>query len=214
MEERQLAVEMEQQQKFEQAKQNTRTRIKHMEGYFSTRSPPSSPGSGSGPETTTTPTATGNAGPRRYTNQQKAQLAQEYHAHESMDQLHEAKIKVLRERQERRLTEAIERMETELDDLIDKHAEGFADLQEQHQQEEATLLAALDMRKMKLRHRWNLEEAVCRRKLEMQSGKAFGPLPPLVFGDSHYETRDSAICVADGGGVDEQVQQKGNGTML
>lgn len=212
MEERQLAVEMEQQQKFEQAKQNTRTRIKHMEGYFSTRSPPSSPGSGR--ETTTTHTTTGNAEPRRYTNQQKAQLAQEYHTHESMDQLHEAKIKVLRERQERRLTEAIEHMETELDDLIDKHAEGFAELQKQHQQEEAALLVALDARKMNLRHRWNLEEAVCRRKLEIQSGKAFGPLPPLVFGDSHYETRDSAICVADGGGVDEQLQQKGDGTML
>lgn len=205
MEERQLAVEIEQQREFDRAKQNARTRIKHMEGYFNNRSPPSSPGSGSG---SVKPTLQ-----RKYTSQQKAQLAQEYHDHETMDQLHEAKIKVLRERQERRLQEAIERFENELDAMIDKHAEAFSELQKQHQQEESNVLQGFDARKTKLMHRWNLEEAILRRKLEQQHGQPYGPLPPLTFNDSHYETRDSACCVA-GSGDDEQIHQKGDGTMF
>lgn len=217
MEERQLAVEIEQQREFERAKQNARTRIKHMEGYFNTRSPPSSPSS-SGTESLLPQQQ-----PRQYTEQQKAQLAQEYHYHRSMDQLHESKIKVLRERQERRLFEASERMDNELDDLIDKHAEGFAELQKQHQHEEAAHLQTFEAKKTKLRHRWNLEEAIHRRRLELQLEVPFGPLPPLTFTDSHYDTRDSAICVSDNAGEDghhhhkqhqHQHQQRGEGAMF
>ena len=189
-------MEMEQEREFERAKQNARTRIKHMEGYFSSRR--SSTGSGSDSQ------------PRRYTSQQKAQLQQEHHHYDSMDQLHEAKINVLRERQERRLMEVIERMDNELDAMIDKHAEGFAELQKQHQQEESATVQALDARKTKLRHRWNLEEAILRRKLELANDRLYGPLPPLAFSDSHYETRDSAICVIGSG--DEE--QKGDALSL
>lgn len=207
MEERQLAVEMEQQREFERAKQNARTRIKHMEGYFNTRSPPSSPSSSGAVDA--------HPQPRQYTEQQKAQLAQEHHDHRSMDQLHESKIKVLRERQERRLFEASERMDNELDDLMDKQAEGFAELQKQHQQEEAGHQQVFEAKKTKLRHRWNLEEAIHRRKLELQYEVPFGPLPPLTFTDSHYETRDSAICVSDNAGDDHKHhQQRGEGTMF
>ncbi|PYH93420.1 hypothetical protein BO71DRAFT_255814 [Aspergillus ellipticus CBS 707.79] len=209
MEERQLTVEMEQMRDFERAKLNSRTRIKYMEGYFSNSSPPPSPVSGlpaDGPPT------------RKFTAQHKAQLAQEQHAHDSMDQLHESKIKVLRDRQELRLQEAIARMEQELDDLIDKHALEFAQMQEKHQQDEMEYLQAFDAKKSKLRHRWNLEEAILRKKLEAQYEKPYGPLPPLSFSDSHYDTRDSAICVADQAGAasgdEEPVHQKRGGQVL
>ncbi|PYI29667.1 hypothetical protein BP00DRAFT_228209 [Aspergillus indologenus CBS 114.80] len=189
MEERQLTIEMDQMREFERAKMNSRTRIKHMEGYFNNSSPPPSPGgAGSGPETTPA---------RKFTAQHKAQLAQEYHDHNSMDQLHEAKIKVLRDRQELRLQEAIARMERELDELIDKHALEFAQMQQAHQQEEMAAVQAFDAKKARLIHRWNLEEAILRTKLGTQHGKVYGPLPPLSFSDPNYETRDSAICVAE-----------------
>lgn len=193
MEERQLAVEMEQEREFERAKMNSRTRIKYMEGYFNTSSPPLSPRplsfSGSSPPPT-----------RSFTPQHKAQLEQEYHDRDSMDQLHEAKIKVLRERQEAKLMETIERMDQELEDLIHKHGVEFSELQKEHQQEETALQQALDAKKMKLRHRWNLEEAILRKKLESKHDVPFGPLPPLTFSNLHYDTRDSAICVSDNAG--------------
>ncbi|PYH47826.1 uncharacterized protein BP01DRAFT_198592 [Aspergillus saccharolyticus JOP 1030-1] len=189
MEERQLTIEMDQMREFERAKMNSRTRIKHMEGYFNNSSPPPSPGgSVSGPETTPA---------RKFTAQHKAQLAQEYHDHKSMDQLHEAKIKVLRDRQELRLQEAIARMDRELDEMIDKHALEFAHMQQTHQQEEMAILQAFEAKKARLTHRWNLEEAILRAKLRTQHGKVYGPLPPLSFRDPNYETRDSAICVAE-----------------
>ncbi|KAB8070759.1 hypothetical protein BDV29DRAFT_29075 [Aspergillus leporis] len=204
MEERQLSVEMDQVREFERAKLNSRTRIKYMEGYFNNTSPPSSPGSASGSDQTP---------PRKFTSQQKARLAQEYHDHDSMDRLHEAKIKVLRDRQELKLQEVTARMEKELDDMIDKHALEFANLQRDHQLEEASVLQIFDSRKTRLRHRWNLEEAILRKKLEMQHGQPYGPLPPLSFSDSRYETRDSAISVseenpASTSGGEEQVHQK------
>ncbi|KAE8355120.1 hypothetical protein BDV28DRAFT_57955 [Aspergillus coremiiformis] len=205
MEERQLSVEMDQVREFERAKMNSRTRIKYMEGYFNNTSPPPSPGSGSGSDKA--PLA------RTFTSQQKAQLAQEYHDHDSMDRLHEAKIKVLRDRQELRLQEAIARMEQELDHLIDQHALEFATLQRNHQTEEASALQDFDARKTRLCHRWNLEEAIMRQRLEMQHGQPYGPLPPLPFCDSRYETRDSAISVSDesaihASGDEEQVHRK------
>ncbi|RAL02800.1 uncharacterized protein BO80DRAFT_18422 [Aspergillus ibericus CBS 121593] len=206
MEERQLTVEMEQMREFERAKLNSRTRIKYMEGYFNNTSPPPSPVSSA----VDTPS-------RKYTAQHKAQLAQEYHDHNSMDQLHQAKIKVLRERQELRLQEAIARMERELDDLIDKHALEFAQMQEKHQQEEGEILQAFDAKKSKLRHRWTLEEAILRKKLEGEHGQTYGPLPPLSFSDSHYDTRDSAICVADaeaGSGDEGPAHPKRGGQVL
>ena len=195
MEERQLAVEMEQEREHERAKMNSRTRIKYMERYFDNTSPP--PQEASRPMSIVGPD--GSPPPRAYTPQHKAQLEQELRDHESMDQLHESKIKVLRERQEVRLMEAIERMETELENLIDKHAEDFEKMQKQHQQEEESLNKAFDAKKMKLRHRWNLEEAILRKKLESKHGVLYGPLPPLNFTNLHYDTRDSAICVSEAG---------------
>ncbi|KAF7587747.1 hypothetical protein BBP40_006792 [Aspergillus hancockii] len=205
IEERQLSVEMDQVREFERAKLNSRTRIKYMEAYFTNTSPPPSPGSVSGSDQTP-PT-------RKFTSQQKAQLAQEYHDHESMDRLHEAKIKVLRDRQELKLQELIARMEQELDDLIDKHALEFANLQRDHQLVEASVLQLFDAKKTRLRHRWNLEEAILRKKLEVQHGQPYGPLPPLSFSDSRYETRDSAISVSEENsasacGDEELVHQK------
>lgn len=197
MEERQLAVEVEQQREFERAKMNSRTRIKHMEGYFRNASPPPSPAveaqesSESLPRSGTSPPA------RRFTKQQKEQLEQQYHAHESMDALHEARIKVLRDRQELRLQEAIARMERELDSMCERHSKDIAELQAEHRNEEASLLQTLDRKKTALRRRWCLEEAILRHQLEIRNGHSYGPLPPISFSEASPENRDSAICVSE-----------------
>ncbi|OJJ44243.1 hypothetical protein ASPZODRAFT_2112226 [Penicilliopsis zonata CBS 506.65] len=200
MEERQLVAEMEQRREFDKAKMNSRTRIKHMEGYLSTSSsssPPQSPR----PEADSDWDAV-HQPLRKFTSQHKAQLAQEYHDHDSMDQLHEARIKVLRDQQEIKLQEAMARMAQELDSLVEQHAEELAALQRQHQQEELSVLQALHGRKIKLRRRWTVEEAVLRKKLELRDeGLVYGPLPVLSFTQVHGDTgRDSGICVVEGDG--------------
>jgi len=102
---------------------------------------------------------------------------------ESMDQLHEAKIKVLRDRQERQLQEAISRMEKELEQLIDQNVASITDLERKNQQEEQSVLGAFDMKRARLIHRWTLEEAIIRKKLQLRDGLPYGPLPPLSLDD-------------------------------
>ncbi|KGO48568.1 hypothetical protein PEXP_072980 [Penicillium expansum] len=187
IEERQLAVEIEQQREFDRAKMNSRTRIKHMEGYLRNVSPPPSPAgtsiraersgrsSESFSECDSTPPA------RVLTRQHMEQLEQQYHSHKSMDQLHDARIKVLRDRQELKLQEATARMEKELDEMYDQNIQAIATLRGEHQREETSLMQALDTKKTTLRHRWYLEEAVLRRHLEVRHGQSYGPLPLVAF---------------------------------
>lgn len=199
IEERQLAREMEQQREFDRAKMNSRTRIKYMEGYFQSTSPPPSPAMGSTahevPESLSDPEKT--PPQRRITQQQKEQLEQQYHVHESMDALHESRIKVLRDRQEKKLQEAMARLERELDDLCAQNVKGIAALQTEHRSEETSTIKALDAKKTELRQRWDLEESILRRHLEDRNGQPYGPLPPVSFGAVNPETRDSAICVPE-----------------
>lgn len=199
---------MEQQRDFERAKMNSRTRIKHMEGYFRNSSPPSSPspspaGTSTAQQSSESMISETNGTPpaRRITQQQKEQLEQQYHAHESMDALHEARIKVLRDRQEMKLSEAMERMERELDTLCETNIKNIKALQVEHRNEETAVIKALDSKKAELQNRWHLEEAILRHRLEERNGLVYGPLPVISFtvavaDDSETENRDCAISEA------------------
>jgi hypothetical protein len=197
MEERQLSVEMDQMKEFEKTKRNSQTRIKYMEGYVSTSSPPQSPllsARGSRPQSGYfEPTSRrqslagyssdGGSQPqqRMVTRRQKEQLAQEYLDRDSMGRLHEARIKVLRERQEQQLQETTARLERELETLINKNAEAIVELERDHQRAEQEMLSVFDAKKNRLRRRWNIEEAILRTKLEHQHSVPYGPLPIISF---------------------------------
>ncbi|KAJ5766791.1 uncharacterized protein N7511_004407 [Penicillium nucicola] len=184
LEERQLAVEIEQQREFDRAKMNSATRIKHMEGYFRNASPPPSPSitatttgrsSGSFSDSASTPPA------RQFTRQHMEQLEQQYHDHESMDQLHDARIKVLRDRQEVKLQETTARLEKDLNTMCKQHKQNITTLQQAQQTEEASLNRIMDSKKTSLCDRWQLEEAILRRTLELRNGQLYGPLPRISF---------------------------------
>lgn len=155
-----------------------------MEGYFRNISPPSSPAaqpatnelsSESLSETDSAQSA------RVLTRRHMQQLEQQYLDHEAMDQLHNARIKVLRERQALKLEAAVKRTEKELDAMCEQHIQELDTLQTEQQQEEISLMEALDVKKATLRQRWCLEEVVLRRRLEVRHGQLYGPLPPLSF---------------------------------
>jgi hypothetical protein len=112
------------------------------------------------------------------------QLEQQYHSHKSMDQLHDARIKVLRDRQELKLQEATARMEKELDEMRNRHIQDVAALKAEHQREESSLVQALETKKTTLQRRWYLEEAILRRHLEVRHGQSYGPLPLVTFNTS------------------------------
>ena len=165
-----------------------------MEGYFRNASPPPSPAGGSSRAERSSESfseSDSTAPARVFTRQHMEQLEQQYHSHESMDKLHDARIKVLRDRQELKLQEAIARTEQELDDLCNRHTQEIATLKIEHRQEEISLTAGLQSKEKTLCKRWHLEEAVLRRRLELRDGQLYGPLPPLPFSPSGIPTSDS-----------------------
>lgn len=85
------------------------------------------------------------------------------------------------------------RMERELDGLCERNTKDVAALQSEHRDEESAVLQNLDAKKGELRHRWDLEEAILRRQLEVRHGQLYGPLPPVSFSETAAETHDSAI---------------------
>lgn len=196
MEERQLSIEMDQIKEFRKAKRNSQTRIKHMEAYVKTSSPPPSPMSSrseSGLFASAADNQPNSGGgsqqqqQRIVTRRQKEQLAQEYLDRDSMDRLHEARIKVLRERQEQQLQETAARLQRDLETLINKNAEAIAELERDHQRAEQEMLRVFDAKKNRLRRRWNIEEAIIRKRLEDQNSVPYGPLPTISFSGPDYD---------------------------
>ncbi|OKL63283.1 hypothetical protein UA08_01867 [Talaromyces atroroseus] len=214
MEERQLSVEIDQMKEFQKTKRNSQTRIKYMEGYVSTSSPPQSPvlsGRESRPhsacfepiprrQSQASYSSDGGSQQPQYrivTRRQKEQLAQEYLDRDSMDRLHEARIKVLRERQEQRLQETTARLERELEMLVHKNAETIGELERDHQRAEQEMLRVFEAKKHRLRRRWNIEEAILRTKLEHQNGVPYGPLPIISFSVPDHDEDSRALLDRD-----------------
>lgn len=162
---------------FRRAKQNSETRIKYMQRYVDGATTPESPTSGS-----QSSLGLNQAQPTRHvTRQQWQQLEQELRELDSMDRLHQARIKVLRERQERQLQSTTARLEKELQDLVNHNIDAIAELERQHMKEQQAIRQAFEAKKARLRRRWNLEEAILRKRLEERDGQPYGPLPEISF---------------------------------
>jgi len=61
-------------------------------------------------------------------------------------------------------------MEKELEQPRRSECASIADLERKNQQEEQSVLAALDMKRARLIHRWTLEEAILRKKFSCGMG--------------------------------------------
>lgn len=122
---------------------------------------------------------------RQYTQQHRDRLQQKYHERDSIDTLHEAKIKVLRDKQVKQSEEAARKMEREAAEFAESNGQRYRELEEQCRDEEAATLEWFETRQKRLVARWALEEAVLRKKLELETSVVYGPLPALSFEDSH-----------------------------
>ncbi|KAL1957368.1 hypothetical protein VTO42DRAFT_6048 [Malbranchea cinnamomea] len=176
IEENQLSAELALIEDFKREKQALQSRIRHMEAYFRTPALLSEddPGSTSDPKPS----------PRQYTQEQRDRLRQKYHERDSMDRLHESKIKVMRDRQAKQLEEAIHKMEREAAELAKENSRLYQEVEKRCQVEELATLAWLEMREKRLAAKWILEEAILRKKLELATNLTYGPLPLLSFEDT------------------------------
>ena len=164
-EHRQLTAEVDLRRNLELDRQACNTKLKHMEAYCNSKARPV------------------NGMPERVvTDKDFRALAQQYHLRNNMDNLHEARINVLREKQAKQLERIVVKQEAEMEALADKLEIETNDLVEnQVVREEADLRRQFLERKYRLVGRWMLAEAIERRKLEIETGEVFGPLPKIEW---------------------------------
>ena len=163
---------------FKRQKQALQSQLRHMEAYFKTPTFNSEGGSGDSAKL-----ESGSAR-REYTLEERDRLRQKYHEWNSIDRLHESKIKVLRDGQTKRYEEAMRKMEREATELAASNRHQYHDLEKRCQDEEAATMTWLEAREKRLATRWMLEEAILRKKLELETNEIYGPLPPLSFDEA------------------------------
>ncbi|MCJ1274356.1 hypothetical protein MMC21_002152 [Puttea exsequens] len=173
LEHRHLSAEVDLNKTLEVERQACDTRLKHMQAYCSPRSKvPGMP-------------------QRVVTKADYLQLEQQYHNRNGMDNLHESRIKVLRERQGKQLERIMAKQEAELESLEKDFEQKNEDQEARFRSEERQLQQEFAERKKRLVKRWDLAEAIERRKLELQTGDDYGPLPPIKWSDDGGTDRNS-----------------------
>ncbi len=166
LEHRHLSAEVDLCRTLQLEKQACDTRLRHMEAYCN-------------------PKSKVDGMPNRVvTRKDYHQLTQQYHVRNGMDNLHAARINVLREKQGKQIERVSAKQAAELETIATDLQAETADLELTLKAEEEGLQAEFSERKRRLVARWLLAEAIERRKLENETGETYGPLPALEWPDS------------------------------
>lgn len=166
LEHRHLSAEVDLCRALQLEKQACETRLRHMEAYCN-------------------PKSKVDGMPNRVvTRKNYHQLTQQYHVSNGMDNLHAARINVLREKQAKQLERVSAKQDFELETLAADLQLEMANLELKYKAEEEGLQTEFAERKKRLIARWLLAEAIERRKLENETGEVYGPLPAVEWPDS------------------------------
>lgn len=170
MEERHLTQEIELRRALELESQACNTRLKYMEAYCN------------GPQIYEQ-----EGRPRRnVTEADKRKLVHQYHIRETMDNLHEAKINVLRKKQARQLERLTESQGEQLDLMRERFDTAEKIRQDAQNTEDENLRIDFEAKKLRLNWRWKVMETVERYKLERESGEAYGELPDVQWSEEEW----------------------------
>ncbi|KAL8742461.1 MAG: hypothetical protein Q9190_005057 [Brigantiaea leucoxantha] len=145
LEHRQLSAEVDLRRTLQSERQACDTRLKHMQAFCNPRS-----------------TVEGMPS-RVVTKQHYRQLEQQYHIRNGMDNLHESRINVLREKQGKQVERVLAKQESETEDLDSILERRKAELRGSFELEEKLLRREFEERKRRLVKRWRLTEAIERR---------------------------------------------------
>lgn len=162
LEQRHLSAEFELNKTLELERQAIHTRLKYMQAYCSNSGVEGMPA-------------------RTVTKKDYHQLEQQYHIRNGMDNLHKARINVLREKQGKQLERISAKQEVALVTLADSYRKQMIELEDSFQGEDNELRVEFAARKKRLLARWALTKAIERRKLENEMGETYAPLPDVVW---------------------------------
>ena len=200
LEPKHLNAEQELENDLATEQRNLDIRIKHMTGYCS--------GHGaSSPEGTLK---------RKVTASDRMSLKQQQHVRKGMDNLHKAKINVLRAKQAKQIERLMEKQWQELEDLHMEHENAMSEDEERFREREEELKQDMATQKQRLSRRWNFEEAFARWRLEEESGIKYGPLPTIEWceDDKELGSRKDVSVLDDEDDTDEVIQLSIDATSL
>ena len=172
LEQRHLDAEVDLNRQLELERQACDTRLRHMQAYCNPRS-----------------TVQGMPD-RVVTKNDYRQLEQQYHIRNGMDNLHASRINVLREKQGKQTERIMAKQEAELEALESEFERQNDELDITFEEEERSLRQEFAERKKRLIRRWNLAELIERRRLELEKGVQYGPLPAVKWSHDSDEARE------------------------
>ena len=167
---------MKMQQEHEGDKQKAMVRLRYMEAYCQTPTPPPSlpdPTSGR-------PSIDALLPERKVTERDYHNLAQQYRERDAMKDLHASKINVLRGRQKKAVENLIRRREQELAKLEREQDKELASVDQDYANQEDRLKLALGAKKARLEMRWRIQALIERTKVERSTGLKHAALPDVV----------------------------------
>ena len=162
---RHLNAEVELERNLELERQACETKIKYMEGYCNTRNP------------------TAGMPARKITDADYKKLVHQYQLRAGMDNLHEGRIHVLREKQAKQLQRVSAKQDAELEKADAELEKELEEVDNKYNAEEEDLRDEFAEHRRRLVAKWDVAESLERAKLEQETGEMYGPLPTVVWGD-------------------------------
>ncbi|MCJ1332204.1 hypothetical protein MMC10_008896 [Thelotrema lepadinum] len=206
LENRHLTAEMDLERALVTERKACATKVKYMEAYCYgsrnrnfTAAPPS-------PTEQAAATAAGMPA-RKVTEHDYRKLVEQYNLRNGMDQLHSARINVLREQQAKQAERIGRRQEKELDGLEAERDADLAKVEREIEQELAPIRREWEARKKKMAWRWSVKEAIERKTLEAERGEVYGELPKVVWPAEEKDEERKAFMEITLGDIKEEVQR-------
>ena len=136
---------------------------------------------------------------RQVTEEDYRKLVEQYHLRNGMETLHQSRINVLREQQAQQANRVSIRQDTELEALSKRHEQESAKLETEADRAVKELQYEYTNKKSRMVWRWQVKEAIERRRLELERGQVFSELPDILWPEEPNE-QDHKILVALGQG--------------
>lgn len=163
-------------QELEAEKRTCLIRLRHMEAYCHSPSPPTTPQSHSSLADDQFDRQTRE---RKVTDKDYHNLAAQYRERDNMDSLHKARIEVMQGRQEKSYNEFVKRKEKELAAMIAKHEQEEAQYIAKCEKEEEAMRQSFKDRGGRLQSRWKLQGLIETSKLEKLTNLPYAPPPDI-----------------------------------
>ena len=180
LENRHLTAEMDLERALATERKACETKVKYMEAYCYgsrnrnlTAAPPSAAEAAA--------SAAAGMPARKVTEHDYRKLVEQYNLRNGMDQLHSARINVLREQQAKQAERIGRRQEKEVDGLEAERDAELAMVEREIEKELAPIRREWEAKKKKMAWRWSIKEAIERKTLEAERGEVYGELPKVVW---------------------------------